>query len=53
MGPSLAVEGATTKVVYEAYIEEVLDPTLKPAQIVVMDNLSSHKGSQIRELIEV
>jgi len=52
MGPSLAVEGATTKVVFEAYVERVLAPTLKPGQIVVMDNLSSHKGSRIRELIE-
>lgn len=52
MGPSLAVEGATTKAVFEAYIEKVLAPALKLGQIVVMDNLSSHKGSRIRELIE-
>ena len=52
MGPSLAVEGATTKVVFEAYIEKVLAPELKPGQIVVMDNLSSHKGPRVRELIE-
>ncbi len=30
----------------------VLAPSLKPGQIVVMDNLSSHKGSRVRELIE-
>jgi len=52
MGPSLAVEGATTKAVFEAYIERVLAPSLSPGQMVVMDNLSSHKGSRIRELIE-
>jgi transposase len=52
MGPSLAVEGPTTKAVFEAYVERVLAPALKPAQIVVMDNLSSHKGSRVRELIE-
>jgi transposase len=52
MGPSLAVEGATTKAVFETYVERVLAPTLKPGQIVVMDNLSSHKNSRIRELIE-
>lgn len=52
MGPSLAVEGATTKAVFEAYVERVLAPSLAPGQIVVMDNLSSHKGSRIRELIE-
>ena len=52
MGACLAVEGATTKAVFEAYVEQVLAPTLKPGQVVVMDNLSSHKGSRIRELIE-
>ena len=52
MGPSLAVDGATTKAVLETYIERVLAPTLSPGRIVVMDNLSSHKSSRIRELIE-
>ncbi len=52
MGPSLAVEGATTKAVFEAYVEQVLTPSLSPGQIVVMDNLSSHKGPRVRELIE-
>ena len=51
MGPSVAVEGATTKAVFETYVERVLAPSLKPEQIVVMDNLSSHKGSRVRELI--
>jgi transposase len=52
MGPSLAVEGPTTKAVFEAYVDRVLAPELLPGQIVVMDNLSSHRGSRIRELIE-
>ena len=52
MGPSLAVEGSTTKAVFEIYGEWVLAPSLKPGQIVVMDNLSSHKGSRVKELIE-
>ncbi len=52
MGPCLAVEGATTKAVFEAYVERVLAPGLRPGQIVVMDNLSAHKGSRVRELIE-
>ena len=52
MGPSLAVEGATTAAVFEASVEPVLSSMLRPGQIVVMDNLSSHKGSRIRELIE-
>ena len=52
MGPSMAVEGTTTREVFEAYLQRVLAPSLKPKQIVVMDNLSSHKGSRVRELIE-
>jgi len=52
MGPSLAVEGATTARVFETYVEKVLLPSLKPAQIVVMDNLGAHRPKRVRELIE-
>ena len=52
MGPSLAVEGATTAAVFETYIEKVLVPSLRPGQLVVMDNLSAHKPKRVRELIE-
>ncbi len=52
MGPCIAVEGATTKAVFEAYVEEALAPSLRAGQVVVMDNLSSHKGQRVRELIE-
>ena len=52
MGPSLAVEGATTARVFETYVERVLAPTLRKGQMVVMDNLSAHKGERVRELIE-
>jgi transposase len=52
MGSTLAVEGATTSAVFEAYVEEVLAPTLRSGQVVVMDNLSAHKGERIKELIE-
>jgi transposase len=52
MGPSLAVEGATNREVFETYVERVLAPTLREGQVVVMDNLSAHKGERVRELIE-
>ena len=53
MGPCLAVEGATTARVFEAYdVEQVLAPTLRCGQIVVLDNLGSHKSERARELIE-
>lgn len=41
MGPCLTVEGATTKVVFETYVERILAPSLSPGQVVVMDNLSA------------
>jgi transposase len=52
MGPCLAVEGPTTAVVFEAYVEKVLAPSLRHGQIVVVDNLGAHKGESVRELIE-
>lgn len=51
MGPSLAVEGTTTATVFETYVKKVLAPTLRPGQIVVMDNLSAHKGARVRDLV--
>jgi len=52
MGPWLTVEGTTTATVFEAYVEQVLAPTLRRGQVVVVDNLGAHKGVRIRELIE-
>lgn len=44
--------GGTTKVIFETYVEKLLAPTLKEGDIVIMDNLSSHKGPRVKELIE-
>ena len=52
MGPSLAVEGATTASVFEAYVEQVLAASLRKEQMVVMDNLGAHRPKRVRELIE-
>ena len=52
MGPCLAVEGATTATVLETYVEKVLTPSLRRAQIIVLDNLSAHKSERAKELIE-
>jgi len=52
MGPCQAVESSTTREVFEAYVEHVLAPSLRPGQVIVMDNLSSHKGGRVSELIE-
>jgi transposase len=52
MGPSMAVEGATTARVFETYVERLLAPILKAGQVVVMDNLGAHRPKRVRELIE-
>jgi transposase len=52
VGPCLAVEGPTTREVFEAYLERVLAPTLEPGRVVVMDNLSAHKGGSVKEIVE-
>ena len=52
MDRAMTVEGATTKVVFETYIERVLALSLSAGQVVVLDNLGAHKGERVRELIE-
>jgi transposase len=52
MGTSLAVEGTTNREVFETYVERVLAPTLRRGQVMVMDNLTAHKGERVKELIE-
>ena len=49
---SATVDGAVNRDVFEAFVDQVLAPTLTPGDVVVMDNLSSHKGVRVRELIE-
>ena len=48
----LTVEGAINGDLFRAWVEQHLVPTLKPGDIVVMDNLSSHKVAGIRKAIE-
>jgi transposase len=48
----LLVEGATDAEVFAAWTEQFLVPALKKGDVVVMDNLSSHKSARIRALIE-
>lgn len=52
MGPCLAVEGAASTTVFEAYVEKVLTPIQRHGQIVVLDNLGAHKSERARKLIE-
>jgi len=49
---SMMVDGAVNADVFETFLEKVLIRELSEGDVVVMDNLSSHKGSRTRELIE-
>jgi transposase len=49
---STVVDGAVDGDVFAAFVREVLIPQLRPGDIVVMDNLSSHKAVRVREWIE-
>ncbi|MFC4625428.1 IS630 family transposase, partial [Daeguia caeni] len=44
-------DGPINGVSFRAYVEQILVPTLKPGDIVIMDNLGSHKSAAIREMI--
>jgi transposase len=55
MGAMIApwvLDGPINRDAFETYVDKVLIPELRPADIVVMDNLSSHKGPRVREMIE-
>ena len=44
---TLSVEGAVDTLVFDAYVEQVLRPTIKAGDVIVLDNLAAHKASQI------
>jgi transposase len=51
VGACLAFDGATDSASFEAYVERGLAPTLRPGDIVVMDNLACHKAAEVQRLI--
>jgi len=46
------LDGPIHRAAFEAYVERVLVPELRPGEMVILDNLSSHKGPRVRALIE-
>jgi transposase len=48
----MAVDGPTDKEVFREYVRRVLAPTLRPGDIVVLDNLAAHKDADTKALIE-
>ncbi len=51
MGPAMTLRGATDTAAFEIDVTHFLAPSLRPGQIVVMDNLSAHKNRRVREII--
>jgi DDE superfamily endonuclease len=48
----LVFEGALTTLIFETYVEEVLTPSLQPGEILLLDNLSAHKGGPAQATLE-
>ena len=52
MTPAMTVEGGTDTAVFATFLVRVLAPTLRPGQVVVVDNVGAHKPDRIRALVE-
>lgn len=46
----MLIEGSVDTLVFNAYCEQVLQPTLKPGDVIVLDNLAAHRASRIKEI---
>jgi transposase len=52
IGPTVAIPGAVDGAVFAAYAQRILAPSLRPGQVVVLDNLSAHKREEARMAVE-
>ena len=52
MTAPMTLDGAMNGIAFQAYVEQVLVPTLSPGEVVSMDNLPAHKPAGIRDAIE-
>jgi transposase len=48
---ALVVESAVDRLIFEAFVERVLAPTLRPGQIVIWDNLSAHHSARAEQVL--
>ena len=48
----LSINGAVDGAVFTAYLDQVLGPTLRPGDVVVLDNLSVHKVAGLDEIVQ-
>ena len=52
IGPAVALPGAVDGAAFVAYAERILAPSLRPGQVVILDNLSAHKSAGARTAVE-
>ncbi|HET8765412.1 MAG TPA: IS630 family transposase [Rhodanobacter sp.] len=52
VGPAMTLDGAADGPAFVAYVRAFLAPTLRPGQVVILDNLSVHKVAAARALVE-
>jgi transposase len=52
MSAPMVLDGPMNGTAFRAYVEQVLAPTLRPGEIVVLDNLPAHKPAAVRQVIE-
>jgi transposase len=52
MGPALVLDGAADSAAFEIYVEQLLAKSLRPGQIVILDNLSIHLSPRVKQAIE-
>jgi len=52
MTAPMTLDGPMNGAAFQAYVEQVLVPTLRPGDIVIMDNLAPHKAGAVRRAIE-
>jgi transposase len=48
----MVLDGPMNRPAFLAYVQQVLVPELEPGDVVILDNLSAHKGAQVREAIQ-
>jgi transposase len=46
------LDGPINRDAFQVYVDQVLVPELRPGDVVIMDNLSSHKGPAVRRAVE-
>jgi transposase len=52
MMATMVLDGPINREAFQAYVEHILVRELRPGDVVIMDNLSSHKGRAVRQAIE-